>query len=107
MDVYAPDWDHPARIEFFGDEIDSIRTFDVSTQRSVETHSSIEITLLDPNELDQGFFTDFLPDDSWFFLIEPMELEDQARGITLSGSIGRRRCTPIARSWSGYCAAPP
>ena len=79
VDVYAPDWDNPARIEFFGDEIDSIRTFDVATQRSVETHSSIEITLLDPNELDTGFFTDFLPDDSWFLLIEPMELEDQAR----------------------------
>ena len=79
VDIYAPDWEHPVRIEFFGDEIDSIRTFDAATQRSLATLDSVEITLLDPNELDTGFFTDYLPDDTWYFLVEPIDLEEQAR----------------------------
>ena len=35
MDVYPAESNHPVRVEFFGDEIDSIRRFDVETQRSV------------------------------------------------------------------------
>ena len=34
VDVFPHDADSPARIELFGDEIDSIRSFDVGTQRS-------------------------------------------------------------------------
>ncbi len=34
LDVYSPESDRPLRIEFFGDEIESIRHFDPETQRS-------------------------------------------------------------------------
>jgi len=34
LDVYSPESDRPMRIEFFGDEIDTIRRFDPETQRS-------------------------------------------------------------------------
>ena len=34
LDVYSPEMDRPVRIEFFGDEIDTIRKFDPETQRS-------------------------------------------------------------------------
>ncbi len=34
LDVYSPEADRPLRIEFFGDEIDTIRKFDPETQRS-------------------------------------------------------------------------
>jgi transcription-repair coupling factor (superfamily II helicase) len=34
LDVYSPESDRPLRIEFFGDEIESIRRFDPETQRS-------------------------------------------------------------------------
>jgi transcription-repair coupling factor (superfamily II helicase) len=34
LDVYSPEADRPIRIEFFGDEIDTIRKFDPETQRS-------------------------------------------------------------------------
>src|ERR1700734_1379566 len=34
LDVYSPDADRPVRIEFFGDEIETIRKFDPETQRS-------------------------------------------------------------------------
>ena len=34
IDVYSPEMDRPVRIDFFGDEIESIRKFDPETQRS-------------------------------------------------------------------------
>jgi len=34
LDVYSPESDRPVRIEFFGDEIETIRKFDPETQRS-------------------------------------------------------------------------
>src|SRR5947207_2592365 len=34
LDVYSPEADRPVRIEFFGDEVESIRNFDPSSQRS-------------------------------------------------------------------------
>ena len=42
-DIFTPDNDHPYRIEFFGTEVDSIRTFDKDTQRSVENLKFVEI----------------------------------------------------------------
>ncbi|MEW6736280.1 MAG: transcription-repair coupling factor [Acidobacteriota bacterium] len=35
LDVFSPGRDEPLRIEFFGDTIESIRTFDIDTQRSL------------------------------------------------------------------------
>ncbi|MGP8260307.1 MAG: DEAD/DEAH box helicase, partial [Acidobacteriaceae bacterium] len=37
LDVYSPEMDRPVRIEFFGDQIESIRRFDPETQRSAST----------------------------------------------------------------------
>src|SRR5258705_7143531 len=34
LDVYSPESDRPVRVEFFGDDIDSIRSFDPASQRS-------------------------------------------------------------------------
>lgn len=49
IDLFSPTQDLPARIEFFDDEIDSIRYFDPDTQRSIETID--EITLYPAREL--------------------------------------------------------
>ena len=43
IDIYTIDGNNPYRIEFFGDEIDSIRTFDINTQRSISAVDSISI----------------------------------------------------------------
>jgi transcription-repair coupling factor (superfamily II helicase) len=45
LDVYSPEQDRPVRIDFFGDEIESIRKFDPETQRS---SSSLDSALLLP-----------------------------------------------------------
>ena len=43
LDVFSFSHDEPYRIEFFGDEVDSIRTFDVETQLSTERIKKVSI----------------------------------------------------------------
>ncbi len=43
VDVFSFSHDEPYRLEFFGDEVDSIRTFDVETQLSTEKVKKITI----------------------------------------------------------------
>jgi transcription-repair coupling factor (superfamily II helicase) len=43
VDVFSFSNDHPYRIEFFGNEVDSIRSFEVETQLSIETQKKITI----------------------------------------------------------------
>ena len=43
IDIYTADGENPYRVEFFGDEIDSLRNFDADTQRSLENMEQITI----------------------------------------------------------------
>lgn len=43
IDVFSFSHDEPYRIEFFGDEVDSIRTFDVETQLSTDKKKKISV----------------------------------------------------------------
>ena len=48
LDVYSPEADKPVRLELFGDEIESIRQFDVESQRSVLKVNSCTLLPLTP-----------------------------------------------------------
>lgn len=50
FDIYHVTDDLPVRVEFFGDEIDLIRTFDIETQRSIKEINSIEIFTAEEGE---------------------------------------------------------
>ncbi len=41
LDIFTPGWRQPVRLDFFGDELESIRAFDVRTQRTTRTLSEI------------------------------------------------------------------
>ena len=43
-DIYAPDMKQPARMEFWGDEIDTMHTFDLATQRRDEPIEKIYVS---------------------------------------------------------------
>jgi len=90
IDVFAPDWPNPVRIELFGDEIESIRWFEAASQRSLQRVDVVEIT----GELgaqsqtasngsaaasEPAHLADYLPPRSWFLLIEPGDLEAEGR----------------------------
>ena len=49
IDLFCINNDLPYRIEFFGDEVDSIRTFDTITQRSIDTVKKIDMSQVSEN----------------------------------------------------------
>ncbi len=79
LDIFAPDWFDPVRIELFGDEVESIRRFEVATQRSLESLAEIDITLAVRGEEDREHFAGYLPEGSWFYLVEPADVEEEGR----------------------------
>jgi len=79
VDVFAPDWAGPVRIELFDDEVESLRQFDPGTQRSVADINQIEITVLDNSSLQDGHLADFLPPDTVVLFCEPEQLEKHAQ----------------------------
>lgn len=44
LDVWPPSEPHPVRLDFFGDEIDTIRRFDPASQRTVEKRDTVLVT---------------------------------------------------------------
>ena len=79
LDVFAPDWLDPVRIELFGDQIDSLRAFDVAAQRSRGAVDEINITMLTPGAGAREHFAAYLPPETWFLLVEPPALEEEGR----------------------------
>lgn len=67
FDIFSPTLNEPIRIEFFGDEIDTIRTFEIMTQRSQDIISSANIypareIIMNSNDIDnivQGITKDY------------------------------------------------
>ncbi len=54
IDIFAPDWLNPVRIELFGDDIESIRQFEVESQRSLGRSESVEITAVGEGQRGEG-----------------------------------------------------
>ena len=79
LDVFAPDWAGPIRIELFDDEVESLRQFDSGTQLSVADVEQVEITVLDPSAGKNGFLADYLPKDTVVILHQPDVLADHAQ----------------------------
>src|SRR5574341_20885 len=56
LDIWPPAATQPTRIEFFGDEIESLRDFDPATQRTIKPHDRLLVTpareFLPPAEVD-------------------------------------------------------
>jgi transcription-repair coupling factor (superfamily II helicase) len=78
-DIFPPDAADPVRLEFFGDELESIRTFAAGSQRSLEKKPAVTVLPADAPATPTGFITDYLPPDSRVALVEPGDLKEQAR----------------------------
>ncbi|MGE0536014.1 MAG: transcription-repair coupling factor [Pirellulales bacterium] len=79
LDLFAPDWDHPLRIELFDDQVESLRRFDIATQRSLANLDEVQLTVLDAAAEYREQFVAHVPPGTWFFLVEPAELDDAGR----------------------------
>jgi transcription-repair coupling factor (superfamily II helicase) len=79
LDIFPPDADDPVRIELFGSDVESIRRFDVATQRSLGALAAVDVTMLEPTASDRAHFTAYVPPETWFLLIEPNELAEEGK----------------------------
>jgi len=76
LDIYPPTSQLPARIEFLGNTIESMRLFDPASQRSLNSIESIAVcpaAELSSSKTDS--LLDFLPDDGLLVLDEPSNIE--------------------------------
>jgi transcription-repair coupling factor (superfamily II helicase) len=64
VDVFPAIAQRPVRLEFFGDQLESIREFGLSDQRSIDTIASIDVHPWDEDTLagDGAFIGDYAPD---------------------------------------------
>ena len=78
LDIFPPDLEHPVRLEFFGDELESIRVFDIDSQISVEKMEEIKIfgNLLSGNNYELIELIDELRAEDVTIVIENEELLD-------------------------------
>ncbi len=85
LDVYPLTSDAPVRIELWGDEVDSIRLFDVETQRSIQNLPEISVYPASevPGKGEKGvsFLDYFVPEQTLLFLDEPVRLLEKGQGV--------------------------
>ncbi len=52
LDLYAPGDDNPVRLDFFGDTLETLRSFDASSQRTLEQYKSLLLSPMSEVTLD-------------------------------------------------------
>ncbi len=73
LDIYPMNTDYPYRLDFFGDEIEKIKTFDLDTQRSIDQVNEFRLTPM----------TDFFYDDDEYETLKN-SIESRLEEIDLS-----------------------
>ncbi len=87
IDVFSFSSEFPFRIDFFGDEVESIRTFEVETQLSKERKQSIVIVPDLSRSLEHGgsdgmvSFLDFLPADTVLAMRDFLWLRERIQAV--------------------------
>ena len=78
IDVYPVTANQPYRLDFFGDEIEEIRTFDPVTQRSADAVESLTLSATPRLRLDQSKtgLADYLSPRTHLVLLEPASLDE-------------------------------
>ena len=109
VDVYPLTEDNPIRIELWGDEIDSIRSFDAESQRSLENLQEITLYPAVEKQSEKGMvsFLDYFPkDDTLIVLDEPNRLVEKGEEVeeeytqSRRPERGKRRIRPCPKTGS-------
>ena len=101
LDVYPLTEELPVRIELWGEEVDSIRTFDPETQRSIEKLDEVEVfpatEFPEEEEKRVSFLDYFEKENTILFLDEPVRLKEKGEGVEEEFLEAQKR-----RAQSGY-----
>lgn len=93
VDIFPPGMENPLRIEFFGDEIDSLREFDTLSQRSIkELQEAAIVTHLFHNDEHSIAATlhDYLPMDTLTIQCAPEAIESALHDLTTTENTDKR-----------------
>ncbi len=84
IDVFSRNHDTPIRLEFFGNQIESIRFFDPRTQRSVKTVSSVDVvpSSEDNSWSQQSTIFDYIPKDAVVIMDDVIDIEAVVTQVT-------------------------
>ncbi len=74
VDIFSPARERPVRVEFFGDEVESLRLFDPTSQRSVEELTDLAVLPLEGGA-GEATLAAYLPLDTLAVLVDPAALE--------------------------------
>ncbi|MBQ0145582.1 MAG: transcription-repair coupling factor [Lachnospiraceae bacterium] len=90
VDIFPLTEEIPVRIEFWDDQIDSIRSFDITSQRSVETCEIIHIYPAKEKELggEAGFLRYWDIDNTALFIDEPARVYNRACNVQIEFNEG-------------------
>jgi transcription-repair coupling factor (superfamily II helicase) len=87
IDVYSPTAPAPYRLEFFGDTLESLRTFDPATQRSLDDRPRAAISFLPTGKGGPTApetttnLMDYLPPGAWIVWHDPLEIAEVGRSF--------------------------
>ncbi|MEM7478428.1 MAG: transcription-repair coupling factor, partial [Planctomycetota bacterium] len=70
LDIFPPDESLPIRVELFDDEIESLRSFDVVSQRRIEKRDSLQLLAVQGSVAQDGSILDYLPKETLVVLHE-------------------------------------
>ena len=80
VDIYSPDAVNPVRMELFGDDIDSLRSFECDSQMSIEKIDSAVIIPVNIENSKATMFS-YINDDYIVFLDEPQRVSEAAKAV--------------------------
>ena len=102
IDVFSWHAVHPVRIEWFGEEIESIREFDIDAQTSIGRVDSCEVLLSEANLEQSGRIVDYVGKND---LIIAVECASDIAHVRLSSGLGGESAGP--EDFEGACFENP
>ena len=81
LDIFLLTEENPVRLEFFDDEIDSLRSFDAESQRSIENLSEITIYPAGEDQDESASLLDYLSASDILVLDEPERMKEKADAV--------------------------
>jgi transcription-repair coupling factor (superfamily II helicase) len=91
VDLYSWQAPLPVRLEFFGDNVESLREFDIDTQTSVRDLRKIDILLGSAGD-QSGFVRDYIGKEDLIIEIEPEEATENLTALS-------RQIVQISEGW--------
>lgn len=103
VDVFPIHYDHPVRIEFFGDEIESIRYFDEDSQRSLDSISSFNLHVMEELQTEEySSLLDYMPEATLIVYNKQQIFVGYQKLFEEMTSYNERENTPLKRYFYQY-----